>query len=206
MEIRVLTEGEIKTWYKSELETSFPPQERKPLEVIIDLIKRQEYQVFGVFEDEKINDVLSETFMVGYVTIAKKQGINLLLIDYLGVSERKRNMGIGGKILGLVKSCFKDIPIVLESELPVQGEDTEENIIRERRINFYKRNGFRDVYEMATCGLRWQVLIGGWDIKGYMNSIEEIMKAHKNLYDELRYDVVIPLGKDEEPPKAFWGK
>ena len=59
---------------------------------------------------------------------------------------------------------------------------------------------------MATCGLRWQALIGGTkDVINLIN-IEDIMKLHKELYSENRYDVVIPLGKDEEPPKSCWAK
>lgn len=206
MRIRELNKRQVEMWYKKELVTTFVEQERKPLEVILKLIEQEEYEVLGVFQLDESQELFNEENMVGYATIAKNKGVNLLLLDYLGVTKRYRNKGVGGKILGMLKEYYNEIPIVLESELPMEGGALEENHIRERRINFYKRNDFIPVYEMATCGLRWQALIGGTkDVINLIN-IEDIMKLHKELYSENRYDVVIPLGKDEKPPKSCWAK
>ncbi|MBN2899657.1 MAG: GNAT family N-acetyltransferase [Clostridia bacterium] len=198
MKIRKLAQEELHHWYETELERTFIEQERKPLEVILALMKREEYDVLGVFDTTK------ENALIGYATIAKHEGIGLLLLDYLGVTKAQRNKGLGGQILNLIRAHYGDMPIVLESELPVAEASVEENDIRARRINFYERNGFIPVYEMATCGLRWQALIGIEASHLDEKHIRDIMEAHKALYDDHRHDVVIPLGKNDQPPKSSW--
>lgn len=204
MKVCELNIKQVETWYQYELKTTFIEQERKPLEVIIELIQQDKYKVLGFFEQNIVDEVFNETNMVGYATFAKNKNINLILLDYLGVTEKFRNKGLGGKILNHAKDYFKETAIVLESELPKFGESIEENSIRERRIKFYIRNGFVPVYEMATCGLRWIALIGG-TMEVPVN-IERVMQDHKALYDEYRNDVVIPLAKEDEPPKSCWHK
>lgn len=79
----------------------------------------------------------------------------------------------------------------------------ENNTIRSHRIEFYKRNGFKPEYEMATCGMKWQALLLNIDSL----SIKDIMKWHKDLYGPERTDVKIPLKKTEEIlEKPYWIK
>lgn len=127
-----------------------------------------------------------------------KEDIPLVLLDYLGVTARMRSGGLGAKMLAALKAQGR--PLILESELPVDGETQEENAIRRRRIAFYERNGFVPAYEMATCGMRWQAMLAGGE--GY--PLEAVMRWHKALYDEKRTDVKVPLGPDEVPQLPYW--
>ena len=55
---------------------------------------------------------------------------------------------------------------------------------------------------MATCGMKWQTLVNS------KNEIDqkELAKLHKELYEEKRTDVKIPVSIDENIEKAFWSK
>lgn len=188
---RTMNFSELEDWYNSELKEAFAENERKPFQDIVNLIEEGKYEVWGIFETNNL---------LGYASLWKAQDIPLILLDYLGVSAKLRNKGIGADILKRLKAL--GVPIVTESELPVKGDLDSENSIRVRRINFYKRNGFVPAYEMATCGMRWQAFLVNADDF----SIEAIMKWHKDLYGVERKDVKIPIEKEQLPGMPYWMK
>ena len=188
-EFRMMPEGEIEQWYVTDFSEAFAENERKPLPDILSLIEQGRYQIYGLFDGEAA---------LGYATLWKRDGVPLVLLDYLGVKASLRNGGLGAQILKRLQSMA--FPIVTESELPVPGDDATENSIRTRRIGFYRRNGFLPAYEMATCGMRWQALLFG--AEDY--SIWQIMDWHRKLYGPERTDVKIPLGRDEIPEMPYW--
>lgn len=203
LKLKILDLDSIKTWYEAELVEAFPEEERKPLNTMLDLVKKDEYVVNGIFR-EIISEKETSSTLVGYATMAKRKNINLYLIDYLGVTKALRNQGIGSKIISLLKEYYSEVPFVLESELPTEDIHDKENLIRERRINFYLRNGLFKAYEMATCGMRWQALVSDMKLIDSQKNLDELAKNHKGLYDDERIDVVVPLKDGEIPPKSFW--
>lgn len=192
MELKILSNELLLLWYEKFLKEDFVSDEIKPIENILTLIKNGRYEVYGVFQDDE---------MIAYASFWKKENINLVLLDYLGVSKKYRNQGIGSKILVLIKEMLGNIPYVVEAEIPT-GSSLEEDKIRKRRIEFYERNGCKKVYLMATCGMKWQTLVNS------KNEIDqkELAKLHKELYEEKRTDVKIPVSIDENIEKAFWSK
>ena len=190
MELKILSNELLLLWYEKFLKEDFVSDEIKPIENILTLIKNGRYEVYGVFQDDK---------MMAYASFWKKENINLVLLDYLGVSKKYRNQGIGSKILVLIKEILGNMPYVVEAEIPT-GSSLEEDKIRKRRIEFYERNGCKKVYLMATCGMKWQTLVNS------KNEIDqkELAKLHKELYEEKRTDVKIPISIDENIEKAFW--
>lgn len=191
MEFRQMTPKEIEYWYAVEFSQAFAENERKPLADILDLAAQGRYQLWGLFDGER---------MLGYATLWRRDGIPLVLLDYLGVSAALRNGGLGADILARLRE--QGFPIVTESELPVPGDSDAENRIRLRRIGFYRRNGFTPAYEMATCGMRWQALLANADGLELTN----IMAWHRALYGPERTDVKVPLGPDEVPELPYWMK
>lgn len=191
MEFRQITPKEIEYWYAVEFSQTFAENERKPLADILDLAAQGRYQLWGLFDGER---------MLGYATLWRRDGIPLVLLDYLGVSAALRNGGLGAGILARLRE--QGFPIVTESELPVPGDSDAENRIRLRRIGFYRRNGFTPAYEMATCGMRWQALLANTD--GL--EMTDIMAWHRALYGPERTDVKVPLGPDEVPELPYWMK
>ena len=192
MELKILSNELLLLWYEKFLKEDFVSDEIKPIENILTLIKNGRYEVYGVFQDDE---------MIAYASFWKKENINLVLLDYLGVSKKYRNQGIGSKILVLIKEMLGNMPYVVEAEIPT-GSSLEEDKIRKRRIQFYERNGCKKVYLMATCGMKWQTLVNS------KNEIDqkELAKLHKELYEEKRTDVKIPVSIDENIEKAFWSK
>ena len=192
MELKILSNELLLLWYEKFLKEDFVLDEIKPIENILTLIKNSRYEVYGVFQDDE---------MIAYASFWKKENINLVLLDYLGVSKKYRNQGIGSKILVLIKEMLGNMPYVVEAEIPT-GSSLEEDKIRKRRIEFYERNGCKKVYLMATCGMKWQTLVNS------KNEIDqkELAKLHKELYEEKRTDVKIPVSIDENIEKAFWSK
>lgn len=192
MELKILSNELLLLWYEKFLKEDFVSDEIKPIENILTLIKNGRYEVYGVFQDDE---------MIAYASFWKKENINLVLLDYLGVSKKYRNQGIGSKILVLIKEMLGNMPYVVEAEIPT-GSSLEEDKIRKRRIEFYERNGCKKLYLMATCGMKWQTLVNS------KNEIDqkELAKLHKELYEEKRTDVKIPVSIDENIEKAFWSK
>ena len=186
---RMMSKREIEMWYAADFSEAFAENERKPLPDIFALIEEGRYQIWGLFDGEAA---------LGYATLWQREGIPLVLLDYLGVKASLRNGGLGAQILRQLQS--KGFLIVTESELPVPDDSEEENSIRLRRIGFYRRNGFTPSYEMATCGMRWQALLYG----AKDDSLVQIMEWHRELYGSERTDVKIPLGRDEIPEMPYW--
>ncbi len=191
MIFRQMNNQEIEYWYVTEFSDTFAENERKPLKDLFDLIDENRYEIWGLFD---------ENIMPGYAALWKAKNVPIILLDYLGVNKKLRNKGIGANILGYLNGL--EIPIVVESELPVKEASDFENSIRSRRIEFYKKNGFVPIYEMATCGMRWQALA----VNSSELEIFDIMKWHRALYGNERTDVKIPIGKDEIPELPYWMK
>ena len=199
MKNRVLRVAEYETWYQNHLCADFPSNEIKPLEDIINLKLSGKYDVI-VYE--------AGNHIVGYATIWKRKGNSAYLLDYLGVPEVLRNRGIGRDILKTLKAHViaiekkPNICLILESETPFENDNSEENEIRKRRIRFYERNGWVKMYEMSTCGMRFNAM----SYEEVPKNLDVIQLEHKEIYGEKRTDVIIPLQKGEIPPLPYWMK
>lgn len=188
-DFRTMTYPEIEHWYQTDFSEAFAENERKPFADIIRLIKEDKYDMWGLFE----NNIL-----LGYATLWKNNNIPLVLLDYLGVNKDIRSQGIGSQILRHLKSL--SYPIVTESELPVEGDSPAENEVRMRRMAFYSRNGFVPIYQMATCGMRWQAFV----VNAERLTTDQTMEWHRALYGPARKDVKIPLSDGEKPELPYW--
>lgn len=194
-EIRHMTVPEIEKWYEEELAEAFAPAERKPLADILSLRAEGRYELLGLFNERDE--------LLGYATIWRQpDGAGLVLLDYLGVSARLRNGGLGAELCAHLARRYGGQGLILESEAPVPGGSPAENELRRRRIAFYARNGFQPVYEMATCGMRWQAMLWGPPPR----DLTAVMAAHRALYGPERTDVKVPLAPDEVPERPYWMK
>ena len=189
MEFRQMTRQESEYWYQNELCMAFLPQECKPFVDICALQEAGRYELWGLFESGN---------MLGYATLWKAPDIPLVLLDYLGVTASQRNRGLGAEILKRLKEQGR--PLVLESELPIDGGREEDNQLRLRRMAFYCRNGFTPAYPMATCGMAWQAML--YDPTNA--AIEDVMRWHRDLYGPERHDVKVPLTVGEVPEMPYW--
>lgn len=198
MEVKKLQTEEISEWYYGCLLKDFPENEAKPLDNIVELVNSGRYDIYVYYDGNEV---------CGYATIWKRPGFVTFLLDYLGVPSALRNRGIGRDILADMRERLvheegrSNISMILESETPMD-DGNPENEIRKRRTGFYKRNGFVELYEMGTCGVRFTTF-------SYMYApadIELTMREHKEIYGEEREDVIVPLERGVKPPMPFWMK
>ena len=185
---RPLTAQEIPLWHADELSEAFIPQERKPLPDILHMIADGRYEVWGLFDADRL---------LGYAALWKSNAVPLVLLDYLGVTRSRRSEGLGSRILSYLSAQGRTL--VTEAELPIPDGEPDENALRLRRIQFYIRNGFTPAYIMSTCGMVWQALLCGT-----VEPLENIMVQHKTLYGDVRTDVVIPLPEGQTPQPPYW--
>ena len=130
--VRTLHTDEIKTLYKERLTRDFPPDELKPLTMIMSAVERDAYICYGALVEESI---LAYAFFV-------KWG-NDALIDYYAVREDIRDAGIGSRFMQeLISGPLQGMNcVLLEVEDPDCSQNVRERDIRNSRLSFYMRNG-----------------------------------------------------------------
>lgn len=131
MNLNQLNYEEIEQIYIKHMKIDFPPEELKPLNIIQKLIKKKNYVCYGLYENEEL---LAYAFIVTYKSY--------LLFDYYAVCKECRNRGIGSEFFSRLQERFKDYDgIIVEVEKVEDASNEVERIVRQRRIDFYKRNG-----------------------------------------------------------------
>ncbi len=111
----------VKTIYHA----SFPEEERRPWNDLIDKVKS------GVIVLEIARDEAGA--VVGFATVWNFDGFSY--IEHLAVDASVRGGGVGGRLLDSVVGA-EDRPLLVEVEPAATGDDAR------RRIAFYERHGF----------------------------------------------------------------
>ena len=147
--VRTLTDMQIEETYRTRMTADFPAEELKPLSRIRDALSRGGYVCLGLFEDARL---LAYAF---FVVTGKNH-----LLDYFAVSGDRRGSGIGSVFLEKLKSLLpQDALIIIEVEHPAFAADAADRLMRERRREFYLRNGCRDTGEEACVfGTEYRLL------------------------------------------------
>ena len=175
MIIKNLTQEQVKTIYNNHMVNDFPASELKPLSMILKGMEKKIFECLG-YVDEESGEILAYAVFV-------KNG-NDYLFDYLAVISDSRNSGIGSSFLKQIAEHYKHADSVIgEVEDPVFAKDDKEKNLQERRIGFYKRNGYIDT--------NVRVKLFGVDFKvfemnlGRKHSEEEIKQLHKSHYKKI---------------------
>ncbi len=136
MIIKQLTSHEISEVYHHHLKYDFPDNELKPLFVMKNLAKRDLYLCYGLFDS-------TDNTLKAYAFLARAQRGASLLLDYFAAVADARGMGYGSQLLqGLSGKMPDTAGILAEVEHVADGKDPAERQTRQRRIDFYCRNGF----------------------------------------------------------------
>lgn len=186
---------DLKTWYDTLVTEAFPENERKPLSDIEALAASGAYEVLGLWEGAGL---------LGFASLwSHPDHPGYVLLDYLAVAAERRNGGLGAELLRLLREKYAEKALVItEAEAPVPGGSGAENDLRRRRIGFYRRCGFQEVYDTAACGARFRALVLG----PLPEDLSMLMAAHRAIYGPRRTDVKIPLGPEERPELPYWMK
>lgn len=195
MELRAPTQEQLRTVYDVDLRASFPEAELKPLKNIEQMWRDGWYRPYCLFDGD---DVVGECFLwLGH------PGWGLL--DYLCVSPRCRNAGLGAAMLQKLREAEPDSVIFGESEAPIHAPDP---VLAERRLGFYARNGLRTAgYDTEMFGVHYKTLYLAPGVVDDDVLMREHQFIYRNSFAAEKYEkfVRIPYDPSAEPgPKVPW--
>ena len=169
LELRPLRREEVGWVYRWEMKETFPRAERRSLGHIRAMMDRGVYDGWGIFRREEL---------LGYAFLWR--GPSFVLLDYLAVCRGKRGAGLGSALLeGLQGRYSGAAGILAEAEAP-EGASEEEQDLRRRRLDFYRRLGFAELkYRAEIFTVRYAVL--AWSAGGAPDEAAA-QEAHAALY------------------------
>ena len=113
----------------------FPTDERKTLESI-SLSYKKNYT--------KIIEILYKEEIIGFMILNKIKDNGYIILDYFAILPEYRNKKFGTKALKILLSKEKENKgIFIEIEKVGLGKNEEENLLRIKRQEFYKKIGFK---------------------------------------------------------------
>ena len=141
--------AEIESIYRTRMKEDFAPDELRPLSAIVQAWEKGIYDCY-VLTDRKA--------ILGYACFVRKD--NSYLFDYLAISAEHRGEGWGTVFLRQLADCFQGADCIVEEvEDPDAATDEEMRNLRERRMKFYLRNGYRLTGVRARVfGVDYQIL------------------------------------------------
>ncbi len=188
---RLLDKREVRSLYTAYMREDFPPDELKPLAVLLSLMERGIYEPYALFEDGQV---------VAYAFYWKtEEDRPYVMLDYFAVVPRERNKGRGSALLRemLERFCQGGKGVFGEVEVPDTGDEAVDDL-RRRRIGFYKRSGMRVLDFKTKCfGVPFHVIAYGPEIPD-----GELMEIDRAIYrtacaDEAAFkkNIFIPWSK-----------
>ena len=166
MQLRMPTLEQVRTVYDAHLKKAFPPEELRPLRSIETQWETGNYRPWCLFDDD---DIVGECFLcLGEPGWA--------ILDYLCVSPRFRNAGLGALMLEMLREREPGLCFFGESEAPEHAPDPE---LARRRLDFYARNGVKIAgYDTDIFGAHYKTLY--WSDRDI--SDEELIRQHRLIY------------------------
>ena len=151
---------------KALYESAFPANERIPIKHLLDdKIKRE----FWTFFDGDLFCGFSNSITHGSITN----------IVYFAVVPELRSRGYGSQILQAIRRQHPDTRIVVDIEVEEDSKDAEELERRNRRREFYTRNGFdSSPVDYIWQGEHYRLLTAGGTVteKEFRDFWKEILK------------------------------
>ena len=166
MELRIPTAEQLQTVYDIDMKAAFPAAELKPLSAIRRMWREGRYKPYCLFDGD---DIVGECFLwLGHPGWA--------LLDYLCVSPKARNAGLGALILTKLREVEPGTVIFGEAEAPEHAPDPA---MAKRRLGFYARNGLRTAgYDTEVFGVHYKTLY----LADRQVAEETLMKEHDFVY------------------------
>ena len=189
MELRIPTHDQLRTIYHRDLKEAFPEAELKSLATIETMWDQGQYIPYCLFDGDAI---VGEAFVwLGHPGWA--------LLDYLCVSNARRNGGLGTVLLQKLRERESGTVIFGESEAP---EDAPDAAMAARRLGFYARNGLRTAgYDTEMFGVHYKTLY----LANRLVEDGPLMEEHQFVYRQsfspkkYRKYIRIPRDPDAEP-------
>ncbi len=129
--------------------TSFPKKERVSFGSMVRRARKTHVEFLSFYRE-------SDLIGMAYLFVWE----DVLYLYYLAIVPEYQNQGNGGRILDLLKSRYPEHRIVLSIE-PLE-EDAVNFSQRERRLEFYRKNGFSDIHLASSYhGVNYSTLVYG---------------------------------------------
>ncbi|MFR1449170.1 MAG: GNAT family N-acetyltransferase [Beduini sp.] len=132
--IKQLTSEEITNIFNQHIIHDFPKNEVRDLRSMLKLKQQAIYQTYGYYENNEL---------LAYAFFAKSLQSNAILLDYFAVVEKYRNQNIGSQFLTDLTHLLKQFVILAEVESVESSPNQQVSRLRQKRIDFYMRNGFK---------------------------------------------------------------
>ena len=159
---------------KALYESAFPANERIPIKHLLDdKIKRE----FWAFFDKTDGEDTAPTKFCGFSNSISHGDITNIV--YFAVVPELRSRGYGSQILQAIREKHPDSRIVVDIEVEEDSKDAEELERRNRRRDFYLRNGFDSApVEYHWQGEHYRLLSAGGTVtnKEFRDFWKEILK------------------------------
>lgn len=139
-----------------------------------------------------------------------------VLVSFIAVSKEKRGMGLGTSLLSMLIARYPECwGIVLEVEEPAKALSVADRAVREKRISFYEKAGFRLVpdIEYSIWGTPMHLMV-----LPVLASFEEICRelgdTLRSLYlplleerfiHQMQYRRLSPARSADGPPSVQYG-
>lgn len=151
--LRPVEPGEYRALY-AHMVRDFPKDERPPYFVVERNLKRGAHAAHFIVDGGRD---------VGYAVETVAEGVPFVLINFLAVLPDARGHGYGSALLALIARRHEGRAAVVEVEDPAAAADGAERALRQRRVRFYGRAGYRvaPVARFRLFGVPMLVMIQG---------------------------------------------
>ena len=167
--------SEIERIYYSYMTRDFTPDELKPMISINKAWERRAYEALLL---------LKEDIVLGYAFFVRLNRDYLL--DYFAIAEDFRNMGLGTVFLKQFSDFISDADcIAAEIEDPECAENEKDKEMRDKRLLFYLRSGYRET------GVKSKVFGVDYCILEAPNAREHSQTGIRSIYTAL-YQSILP--------------
>lgn len=174
---------------KALYESAFPENERIPIKQLLDnKIKRE----FWAFFDKKESENVAAPRFCGFSNSISHSDITNIV--YFAVEPELRSRRYGSQILQAIRDKHPNSRIVVDIEVEEDSKDAEELERRNRRREFYLRNGFgASPVNYHRQGEHYRLLTAGGTIteKRIPRFLERNSQGHSRREISLIYQVVL---------------
>ena len=151
-------------------ESAFPANERIPMKQLLDNKIQREFFAF-------VDTIDGTPTFCGFSNSITRGTITNIV--YFAVEPKLRSRGYGSEILKTIREQHPETRLVVDIEVEEDSKDAKELKLRERRRNFYQRNGFEaSPFDYLWQGEHYRLLTVGGTVteKEFRDFWKEVLK------------------------------
>lgn len=176
---------------------SFPLSEQKSYEELLRMGNSSCYTIFTAQNDEQT---------LGFCIFFHDTNVDFYLLEYMAIDTQKRSLGLGSKLLlASIEALIKRYglkPLLIEIDSPEKPSD--EQHIREKREQFYRKQGARKIDPFDyILPLNSDEAPPPMELLVYHPTLTQISREHLKRWLEILYTNVYGCDKDDARIEAM---